>query len=79
MGLNMWNRGVFLSETIIKYKAHNEQAKRGHGVQAVGQNCKFSNVSIQRFKMRHNFQAFKSHGEIGDADDAEARAAKPEL
>ena len=76
----MWERGIFLTDYVIREKAKRIQSALNlFSIPENKTEMKFTNGWLHRFKRRHNFKRYKSHGETGDADHAAAAAALPQL
>lgn len=78
--LKMYERGIYLTEAAIIEKAKRLQSSLNFSLPENEQlNLKFSIGWLDRFKKRHKFGCYKSHGESGDADYEAAAEALPGL
>ncbi len=76
----MWEKRVFLSDSMIQEKARQVQCTLNAALSIDKRtSVHFSNGWLYSFQHRHNFCSLKSHGEVGNADHAAAREALPSL
>ena len=69
--LDMWDRKVFVSESLIKEKAKRLLSSANWNLsEEQRKSLSFSNGWLDRFKKRNRFKSFMSHGEYADADES---------